>query len=77
MPLLKHLLEIIKNYFPWVLLAISIIINVYLFNLEKVVYKDNYVKLYIHAKNKDYTILFDKEDIEYFLNHRINDCIHC
>ena len=37
----------------------------------KVVYKDNYVKLYIHAKNKDYTILFGKEDIEYFLNHRI------
>ena len=45
MPLLKHLLTIIKNYFPWVLLAISIIINVYLFNLEKVVYKDKIVEV--------------------------------
>lgn len=45
MPLLKHLLTIIKSYFPWVLLAISIIINVYLFNLEKVVYKDKIVEV--------------------------------
>lgn len=45
MALLECFVSLIKKYFPWVLLTISLCVNVYLFNLEKVVYKDKIVEI--------------------------------
>lgn len=45
MALLECFVSLTKKYFPWLLLAISLCVNVYLFNLEKVVYKDKIVEI--------------------------------